>query len=207
MRRSLTREQRIQLAEAALAENRIVQNSWRLVVEGRELVCALAAFGPDDIGRLRTPKACPADLMPEWVAGLIPVMDDCIRTDMVDWFMAELIARVKRWHILDEAAWSRIASEVVKRFGLPSSVDQTSLIGYQAARALSSSLPKQMGEQAEIKIDQFFALVDAELDRAESAAKPMDLDQFGLKDGLNMPSAAPQPQPRQSGKRQRIQTT
>lgn len=38
---------RLTLAEAALREGRIIQNHWRRDQDGRELVCALSAFGPD----------------------------------------------------------------------------------------------------------------------------------------------------------------
>jgi hypothetical protein len=108
---TLTIEERIAGAELALKEGRIIQNAWRQQDDGgkgkgpgRELVCALAAFGPDINGS----ADCPADLMPRWLAELIPTLDDGIAFADVPWFMGELLQRAKRWSKLDDAAWERI---------------------------------------------------------------------------------------------------
>lgn len=100
----LTPLARIELAEQAHAEGRIIQGSWRKNVGGRELVCALAAFGPD----INSASNCPADLMPRWLAELVPTLDDGIAKNDVPWFSGELIARARRWHVLDAGAWDRI---------------------------------------------------------------------------------------------------
>ena len=107
---TLTIEQRIAGAETAWQEGRVIQGAWRRngggkgKGPGRELVCALAAFGPD----INSAGDCPADLMPQWLAYLIPTLDDGIAAKDVPWFMGELVARAKRWHSLDAAAWDRI---------------------------------------------------------------------------------------------------
>ena len=101
---TLTIEDRIAGARRVLAEGRIIQNAWRRQEDGRELVCALAAFGPD----INNSKDCPADLMPDWLAQLVPSIDDGLAVKDVPWFMGELIARAERWHALDAAAWDRI---------------------------------------------------------------------------------------------------
>lgn len=102
---TLTRIGRIDLAEKAWKEGRIIQGNWRRNGGGgREMVCALAAFGPDINGS----GDCPADLMPPWLAALVPSIDDGITASEVPWFAGELIARARRWHILDDAAWERI---------------------------------------------------------------------------------------------------
>jgi hypothetical protein len=101
----LSREQRIELAETALNEGRISQGFWRNNGNnGREMVCALAAFGPDINGS----GDCPADLMPQWLAKLVPSIDDGIKLDEVPWFAGGLIERARKWHVLDDAAWGRI---------------------------------------------------------------------------------------------------
>ena len=101
----LSREQRIDLAETALREGRISQGFWRgNGDDGREMVCALAAFGPDINGS----GDCPADLMPHWLASLVPAIDDGIKLDDVPWFAGGLIERARKWHVLDDAAWERI---------------------------------------------------------------------------------------------------
>ena len=100
---ALTVAERIEQAELAHVEGRIIQHSWRRS-NGKEYVCALAAFGPDINGA----EDCPAELMPQWMAQLVPFIDDSIAAEDVPWFMGELLARAKRWAILDDAAWERI---------------------------------------------------------------------------------------------------
>ena len=96
---------RIALARSYHSENRIIQNSWRRQGDdGRELVCALAAFGSD----INSASQCPKDLMPEWLAQLIPTIDDGMAADEVHWFSGALIDCAERWHVLDDAAWQRI---------------------------------------------------------------------------------------------------
>jgi hypothetical protein len=102
---TLTVQDRIAQAETALNEGRIIQGDWRRKNGGgRELVCALAAFGPD----INSASDCPADLMPGWLAELVPVLDDGIAEADVPWFMGGLLTRAKAWSILDDAAWDRI---------------------------------------------------------------------------------------------------
>ncbi len=102
----LTVTDRIALAEQAHVEGRIIQNKWRKPSgdTGRELVCALAAFGPD----INSSEDCPADLMPDWLAHLVPTLDDGLAAADVPWFMGELVSHAKRWSVLDTAAWARI---------------------------------------------------------------------------------------------------
>ena len=101
----LSREQRIDMAEIALKEGRISQGFWRKNGnDGREMVCALAAFGPDINGSYD----CPADLMPEWLAKLVPGIDDGIKLADVPWFAGCLIERARKWEKLDADAWKRI---------------------------------------------------------------------------------------------------
>ncbi len=122
---TITVEQRIDLAATALAEGRIIQNSWRRNGnDGRKLVCALAAFGPD----INKPENCPADLMPAWLAELVPVLDDGIATADVPWFMTGLIDRARQWHVLDADAWERV------RVGFTIAVVQQALASAEKAQ-------------------------------------------------------------------------
>lgn len=100
----LDRNARIALAQAALDEGRIVPNLWRKPRRGVERVCPLAAFGPD-IGAVGD---VPPDLMPNWLAGLVPVLADGVAADDVAWFAGELIARAGRWDVLGAGAWQRV---------------------------------------------------------------------------------------------------
>ena len=101
---SLTIASRLAMAQTALAEERIIQHNWRRNDDGHEFVCALAAFGPD----INSSSDCPAELMPSWLAHLVPSIDDGIAGSEVSWFMGALLDRARRWWVLDEAAWDRV---------------------------------------------------------------------------------------------------
>ena len=102
----ISRDDRIALARQYHADNSIIQGAWQGDEDGRNLVCALAAFGAP--GEINGASDCPADLMPEWLAQLVPAIDDGIAADQVPWFSGALIDRAARWHVLDDAAWKRI---------------------------------------------------------------------------------------------------
>ncbi|MBU1522085.1 MAG: hypothetical protein KJ728_11770, partial [Alphaproteobacteria bacterium] len=88
----------------AAREGRIIQGAWRRKSAGKEMVCALAAFGPD----INSSSDCPADYMPAWLAELIPGLDDGILSDRVPDFAIGLAERSARWSALDDQAWSRV---------------------------------------------------------------------------------------------------
>jgi hypothetical protein len=93
---------------AAAREGRAIQNKWRgNGGDGKELVCALAAFGPN----INSPKDCPAGYMPNWLAHLIPALDDGIAADQVVPFFVGLGMRAKLWSVLDLPAWERVRIE------------------------------------------------------------------------------------------------
>lgn len=149
---SLTREERIANAEKAHAEGRIIQGQWRSVQEGRNLVCALAAFGPDIGGGTLYGKpawGCPADLMPEWLASVIPAMDDAIRADQVPWFSGGIIQRAKLWDRLSDDAWERIKTNWLK-----------------CRRALGTMADIRHRKHTTATITRLFALIDEELELA-----------------------------------------
>jgi len=54
-------------------EGRLIQHGWhRTADDGRELACLLGAIGPD----VTSPGACSADVMPTWLAHLLPTLFD-----------------------------------------------------------------------------------------------------------------------------------
>lgn len=104
-----TREYRIEHAQQALDEGRIIQKMWRSSdARGRELVCALAAFGPD----INDDDDCPSDFMPPWLAALVPSLDDGIAESDIPILAGGLIQRARLWHQLDDAAWERIRPHI-----------------------------------------------------------------------------------------------
>ncbi|GAW42451.1 hypothetical protein SH203_02867 [Brevundimonas sp. SH203] len=89
---------------SAARDGRIIQGAWRRKSAGKDMVCALAAFGTD----INSPADCPADYMPRWLAELIPGLDDGIAADRVVDFTIGLAERSARWKVLDAAAWDRV---------------------------------------------------------------------------------------------------
>mgnify|MGYP000922471772 CR=1 FL=1 len=69
---TLTLEQRFDLSASYVADGRLMQRGWHRNDDGRELACMLGSFGQD----INSPGACPADLMPPWMAHLIPRLFD-----------------------------------------------------------------------------------------------------------------------------------
>ena len=108
---TLTSADRIALARKYHAAGAIIQGAWQGENNGRNLVCALAAFG--EPGEINGTSDCPADLMPQWLAELVPAIDDGIAEDQVPWFSGALIDRAERWHILNDAAWKRIHTGIL----------------------------------------------------------------------------------------------
>ena len=75
---------------AFLASDSIVQGSWHAEKDGRQLACALGVIGPE----IDSPSDCPAQIMPRWLAQMVPwFFDNQSETDAKDWgsrFYAEL---------------------------------------------------------------------------------------------------------------------
>lgn len=160
----LTVADRIEAAAHALAEGRIIQHAWRRRTDGREFVCPLAAFGPD----INSPKDCPAELMPPWMAELVPVLDDGVAAGDVHWFVGEVISRARRWHVLDGAAWERV------RVGFQIAAIRQARTEARAARAeaaraaaaLAAAWAAALAAAAEVYrrlCETLFVLIDSEL--------------------------------------------
>ena len=75
---------------AFLGEDRIVQSAWHTEKDGRQLACALGVLGSD----VDHPAKCPAEIMPRWLAQMVPwFFDNQSEEDAKDWgtrFYAEL---------------------------------------------------------------------------------------------------------------------
>jgi len=106
MTMSLTMQERLERLDTAIAEGRVIHGFWRREEDGRELVCLLAALSPETAEREKA-SACPASVMPAWLAELTPHMDDYVS----DRYRPELIRRyaalAHRWHVLTADAWQR----------------------------------------------------------------------------------------------------
>jgi hypothetical protein len=67
----------------ALECDSLIQHHWHSrTIEGRELACALGILGP----KIRTSSECPAEIMPSWLANLVPGYFDCqLRERAYEW--------------------------------------------------------------------------------------------------------------------------
>jgi hypothetical protein len=62
--------------DSYLAEGRLIRHEWTgNDAEGRATACWLAALF-DEVSSSESPASCPADQLPQWLAYLIPWMDD-----------------------------------------------------------------------------------------------------------------------------------
>lgn len=91
-------------------EGRIIQGAWRTQSDGKEYVCALAAFGSN----IQSASDCPAEYMPRWLSELVPALDDGIANSEVRWFARGLGERALVWSNLDDGAWERVRIGFVK---------------------------------------------------------------------------------------------
>ncbi|MUO70085.1 hypothetical protein [Agrobacterium vitis] len=106
----MDRAERIERLSTFAAEGRIIRGVWhRTAEDGRELACLLGALGSD----ISSSADCPADVMPRWLAGLTPSIDDNTSEEAWSGIIARYAAASKRWHALDGAAWRRVQVEVL----------------------------------------------------------------------------------------------
>jgi hypothetical protein len=59
--------------EQVYKERRLIRHAWASIKDGRELLCLYTALAGDADAR---PETCPASLAPEWLARLLPWIDD-----------------------------------------------------------------------------------------------------------------------------------
>lgn len=101
--------ERFDRLDAYIAENRVLRSRWSdLDADGRERVCLLVALAPE-VGARGDVDACPASLIPPWLAKITPAVDDC-GTDEVWPAMVRRYSRVVRMGAttLDDAGWRRV---------------------------------------------------------------------------------------------------
>jgi hypothetical protein len=57
---------------AALESDALIQSSWHKEMDGRHLACGLSILGDE----VTSPRECPAQIMPRWLAQMVPVFFD-----------------------------------------------------------------------------------------------------------------------------------
>jgi hypothetical protein len=93
--------------ESMIAENRVIRGNWvGTDAQGRETACLLAAISVD-VRKNLSPRHCPADIMPPWLAHLTPFIDD--RGSLEAWpgVIRRYAKLAARWHVLTPEAWQR----------------------------------------------------------------------------------------------------
>ena len=94
--------------DSFIADGRLIRRNWTGTdAAGRETACLLAALSPE-VAKEHDPAACPANIMPSWLAHLTPWIDD--RGSLAAW--PEMVRRyaslAHRWHVLSPSAWNRL---------------------------------------------------------------------------------------------------
>jgi hypothetical protein len=106
-------EDRIERLQTYVDEGRILRGSWTGTdARGRETACLLAALSPE-VGEEERASACPAHVMPGWLARLTPMLDDETSEGYWPEFVRAYASAAARWHVLDAAAWRRVLGRVM----------------------------------------------------------------------------------------------
>ena len=93
---------------ALLAEGRVTRGRWTGTdALGRRTLCALSALS-DEVASAESAYACPAELMPSWVAHVVPWMDDATSPEARGGILLRLGELAGRWGVLDGAAWESV---------------------------------------------------------------------------------------------------
>jgi hypothetical protein len=87
-----------------LREGRLIRGAW---TEGHDRACLLAALSPE-AGAAESASACPAEVMPAWLAHLTPWLDDAPSAEAWPSIVARYAALARRWHVLDDEGWERV---------------------------------------------------------------------------------------------------
>jgi hypothetical protein len=94
---------------ALLDRGDLIRNDW---TDGHERMCALAALS-DEVRDAENASACPAALMPPWLAELVPDLDDRISTEGWEGRMRRLGESARGWSAIDGGAWERVRLAVL----------------------------------------------------------------------------------------------
>ena len=87
-----TAEEAFARYEAAFNEERLLQGNWHLEKDGRQLACALGVLGDTVTG----PGDCPAEIMPRWLARMVPWFFDRMEFGDARQWGLEFYAELKR---------------------------------------------------------------------------------------------------------------
>ncbi len=95
--------ERVDRLDTMIAEGRLIREKW---TAGHGRACLLAALSPE-AGAAQTAAACPAAVMPPWLAYLTPWLDDAPSEHAWPGVVRRYASLARRWHVLDGEAWDR----------------------------------------------------------------------------------------------------
>lgn len=95
---------RLKRLDRMVREGTIIRHEW---TDGHDRACLLAALAPE-CGEARSASACPADVMPMWLAELTPWIDDSGSAKAWPRVVRRYAALAHRWHVLEAASWRRL---------------------------------------------------------------------------------------------------
>lgn len=103
-----TTTERFNALDAHIADGRLIRNSWASTdKDGRALACLLVALAPEAAGG--DASACPASVIPAWLAHLTPLIDDCVSQREWPTVIREYARFVRAGAVsLDNAGWRRV---------------------------------------------------------------------------------------------------
>jgi hypothetical protein len=100
--------ERLARLDTMLADGLLIRGRWRdLDAQDREHACLLAALSPE-AGSRGTAYACPADVMPPWLAKLTPWIDDSGTLEQWPDVTRRYAAVAHRWIALTDLDWAKL---------------------------------------------------------------------------------------------------
>jgi len=90
-----------------IEEGRLIRHAWTREEEGRHHACLLAALAPET-GEVESADACPADLMPVWLAHVTVWLDDAGTEEAWSGHVRRYASLARRWHVLDKETWEQV---------------------------------------------------------------------------------------------------
>ena len=100
----MTMQQRLDRLDSMRVGGKLIRKQW---TEGQEYACLLAALSPE-AGSKESASACPAEVMPPWLAELTPWIDDSGSDAAWPGVIARYADVAHRWHSLTPETWTRL---------------------------------------------------------------------------------------------------
>jgi hypothetical protein len=101
-------DSRLSRLDTLIAEGRLVRQEWAgHDASGRETACLLAALSPE-AGVKESAGACPATVMPSWLAHLTPWIDDAGTLEHWPEVVRRYASLAHRWNVLSQESWTRL---------------------------------------------------------------------------------------------------